>query len=899
MSALHDAIGNRGMTRLLTQSTTSAPLSIQRRASPGALPSDAAVSRETLRDLGPGQPLEQIARAPIEAGLGFDVSGVRIHTDAAAAQAAHRIRAEAFAFGQDIYFGSGRYRPDSQGGRHLLAHELVHTVQQRASGPADLQASPVLGATDDNLEREAATIADRVTDASAQGRPPDPIAPGQAALSIQRQPDTGAALSNASSRTYRPPISARDVAAFGPKPTGWDSQFGQPNIAPDPTISDLEARQSERLKFNPGAKELDGVELAQAWTSDLGDFESAERRRFRIDQLVESMLDQLPAELWLPSDTDMQRALYRSADLQVIDSGRQVDPAAIRNKLFTRLKALRGEKIDTLLPEEPIWSETAGDMVGAAINAEPFTDEENLILWFLFSSEMREWARREVAVQASVRQEHERRGAVVTSAAAGGALQFIAVGSIPAMLAAALLALPAAAAVATEASATGAAASDFALSTGLRMAPQAVAWALANPQTAIALTTVGANVGHDLWSGDFSGWNIPFYVAEIWGARMGDRSAQASSPVGEPDEIGEQAMVPSLGARGGGGGGDADLVIDKPVPGPATGKVSQKITSPTGGGTFVGEYDTATGRKTITNVATGEVMVIEPGTGAPALGPGQSAGDAAPSPAGQARAIDVPDTTGDQPALPAAPQLALKPGRAGPRYVTAPDSVMDDETKKVLSDFDRRVAKTGLIGRIQAWYNRDRGLVVRISGKVEPGKLTRNPARARPGVSVAPSFNNQARSRLGGLTRGLQRLHLWGPGFGDEAAAGMFVGPKSVNQVYQNGKLTYSGDSKTPGGMKTYKGIEGFVRELADMAKSRGGTLNVEATAEAWPDISPGGYDNAGGEPMLKSATYKFNITGGDGEVTNSVTVSLTLEDPATWTDPANVVPVIDISGSF
>jgi hypothetical protein len=643
MSALHDAIGNRGMMRLLTPPPASAPQSIQRRACPGASSSDSPLTRETLRDLGSGQPLEQTTRAPIEAGLGFDVSGVRIHTDPGAAQAARDIRAEAFAFGQDIYFGSGRYRPDTQGGRHLLTHELVHTVQQRASGPPDLQASPVLGATDDSLEREAATIADRVTDATAQGKSAGRIAPGRAAPAIQRQPETGTAHSNAPPQTYRPAISARDVAAFGPKPPGWDSQFGQPSIGPDPTISDLKAGQSERLKFNPGAKELDGVELAQAWTGDLGEFESAERRRYRIDQLVETMLDQLPADLWLPSDAAMQRSLYRDAEVQVIESNRQLDPTPIRSKLFTRLKALRGEKIDPLVPVEPVWNEALGDMVAAGIDTGPFTDEDNLILWFMFPSEMREWARREVAVQASVRQEHERRAAVVTSAAAGGALQFIAVGSIPAMLGGAMLALPAAAAVATEASATGAAASDFALSTGLRVAPRAVAWALANPQTAVALTTVGANVGHDLWTGDFSGWNIPFYLAEIWGARMGDRPAQASSPVGELDEIGEQAMAPSQGGRGGG-----DFVIEEPVLDPATGTVSQKITSPTGGGTFVGEYDTATGRKTITNVATGEVMVLDPGTAGPALGPGQSAGEQPPTAAGSAPAIDVADTTADE-----------------------------------------------------------------------------------------------------------------------------------------------------------------------------------------------------------------------------------------------------------
>src|SRR5204863_9288507 len=49
----------------------------------------------------------------------------------AARSAARDISAQAFTYGQDIYFGAGRYQPGTEGGRELLAHELAHTVQQR------------------------------------------------------------------------------------------------------------------------------------------------------------------------------------------------------------------------------------------------------------------------------------------------------------------------------------------------------------------------------------------------------------------------------------------------------------------------------------------------------------------------------------------------------------------------------------------------------------------------------------------------------------------------------------------------------------------------------------------------------------------------------------------------
>lgn len=75
------------------------------------------------------QPLPPAVRADYEYFFGTDLSSVRIHAGAAAADTSRSIRAKAFALGSDIYFGSGQYRPDSGGGRRLLAHELAHVVR--------------------------------------------------------------------------------------------------------------------------------------------------------------------------------------------------------------------------------------------------------------------------------------------------------------------------------------------------------------------------------------------------------------------------------------------------------------------------------------------------------------------------------------------------------------------------------------------------------------------------------------------------------------------------------------------------------------------------------------------------------------------------------------------------
>jgi hypothetical protein len=66
-----------------------------------------------------------------------DFGRVRIHTDPQAAEAAKTVNARAFTVGQDVVFGAGQYSLGTSAGRHLLAHELTHTLQQRwcAKGP--------------------------------------------------------------------------------------------------------------------------------------------------------------------------------------------------------------------------------------------------------------------------------------------------------------------------------------------------------------------------------------------------------------------------------------------------------------------------------------------------------------------------------------------------------------------------------------------------------------------------------------------------------------------------------------------------------------------------------------------------------------------------------------------
>ncbi len=85
---------------------------------------------------GSGTSLSGNTKKEMESGFGTDFSNVKVHTDSNAVQMNKQLGSQAFANGNNVYFNEGKYNPNSQSGKHLLAHELTHTVQQGASKPA-------------------------------------------------------------------------------------------------------------------------------------------------------------------------------------------------------------------------------------------------------------------------------------------------------------------------------------------------------------------------------------------------------------------------------------------------------------------------------------------------------------------------------------------------------------------------------------------------------------------------------------------------------------------------------------------------------------------------------------------------------------------------------------------
>jgi hypothetical protein len=183
---------------------------------PGSTPRTApAAMRARLDALGQGgQPLPASERTFFEARLGRDLGQVRVHADDEAGSLARALHAEAFAREQHVFFAPGRYQPHTEAGRQLLAHELVHTLQQerdadRVHRRAVVDAAPVAYGPD------PAMPAGPTPAAPAPGEPMPPAATSSAiAAPAEAEPDASAPTEPA--------------PAVGPAPSGSDASAGAP-----------------------------------------------------------------------------------------------------------------------------------------------------------------------------------------------------------------------------------------------------------------------------------------------------------------------------------------------------------------------------------------------------------------------------------------------------------------------------------------------------------------------------------------------------------------------------------------------------------------------------------------------------------------------------------------------
>ena len=164
--ALQRAVGNRGFGQLLEvglgnlSAGSEAVLSIVR----SVLASD------------PGLPLEPASRRYMEGRFDHDFRHVRVHTDSLAVTSARALGARAYTVGRDVIFGAHQYAPGTPAGRHLIAHELAHVVQQSSSGGFS-RVPLTLRYADAPAERDAESTS-REVDGSAPAYPSRQVTPG-------------------------------------------------------------------------------------------------------------------------------------------------------------------------------------------------------------------------------------------------------------------------------------------------------------------------------------------------------------------------------------------------------------------------------------------------------------------------------------------------------------------------------------------------------------------------------------------------------------------------------------------------------------------------------------------------------------------------------------------------
>ena len=104
--------------------------SIQKKSSKNVSTSTSRIESTLKSTKGSGTPLPKNPKVQLEQSFGADFGRVRIHNNSTSVRLSRALGAQAFTNGNDIYFNSGKFNPSTKSGKHLLAHELTHVIQQ-------------------------------------------------------------------------------------------------------------------------------------------------------------------------------------------------------------------------------------------------------------------------------------------------------------------------------------------------------------------------------------------------------------------------------------------------------------------------------------------------------------------------------------------------------------------------------------------------------------------------------------------------------------------------------------------------------------------------------------------------------------------------------------------------
>jgi len=115
-----------------------------------------AVSSNIESSRGKGKPLPSKTLREMNSSFGADFSTVHVHDNNESADLNKDLHAHAFTHGNDIYFGKGKFDPESHSGKFLLAHELTHVIQQSDKPMLQRDADPSTDQANDAVLRQMA-----------------------------------------------------------------------------------------------------------------------------------------------------------------------------------------------------------------------------------------------------------------------------------------------------------------------------------------------------------------------------------------------------------------------------------------------------------------------------------------------------------------------------------------------------------------------------------------------------------------------------------------------------------------------------------------------------------------------------------------------------------------------
>jgi hypothetical protein len=186
-----------------------------------------------------------------------------------------------------------------------------------------------------------------------------------------------------------------------------------------------------------------------------------------------------------------------------------------------------------------------------------------------------------------------------------------------------------------------------------------------------------------------------------------------------------------------------------------------------------------------------------------------------------------------------------------------------------------RTAGTGGITRVESRNLAGNARSYRIDGEIRDSLVREGPAP--PGRTGAPGFEAELPS-VGEIGRpNYRRAHQWGPGWGDEARAGIMYAPESVNNRLQS--------------LGQGRGIEGWIAGFHKKVKPLGGRVRVSTVTESYPRA------NANDPLFLKSAQYEV-VVEVPGQPPRSYRAHIEVDPPPTNTQlqPKATVEITELT---